>query len=669
MWWDRRIDAGMAFDREIQKALDDASCVLVVWTEASVESDWVLAEASEGLERGVLIPIVLNDVKPPLAFRRIQTVSRENLIEAVARQVLGAAAADLQHLLTAMFTETERDRAAVSRAQRIALTFRGQILAASPRSVTFAFPSATGAARAALEMRKVLRTDVCLSVHDSKSDADTDATSQLGRSVASIAEPGSISMTDGVFQQVRRRLELAPEDLGERLLDGSDTPIRVYRVGTMEVPRIAVRERSQKAAAPDEAPTLAVLPFRNMNGNPEFEYFGDGIAMDIVEELLRIPRMQVVSTMSTMTYKRTSAAARDIGHELGVRHILEGSVRQVARQLRITAQLINTLNGQVEWADHYDRGVDDIFSVQDEITRAITTAMDVKFYGGEGARVTHQLIRSSEARHFFYRAWELTNRLNKADSAQAKSFLEEAQRLEPESPLVYSMLAWVHYLEKERGWADSESQSLESIRRLVDEASRRGDLSGIGPMLTGYMSLLEHDHQAALRISKEAIEQRPSCPVAFSMRAGILNYSGLSHEAVEPATQAVRLSPVVQPVYPEMLALAHYLNQQHSDSLESANKTLSYAPDSVDTRVVLAAALEESGHHEIARDVGAEIISLDPGFGLNRYAATHPFQDKAALERIEKSLRKAGLKQDSGVVASHGLGPQSRRRVMPQRKR
>ena len=131
----------------------------------------------------------------------------------------------------------------------------------------------------------------------------------------------------------------------------------------------------------------------------------------------------------------------------------------------------------------------------------------------------------------------------------------------------------------------------------------------------------------------------------------------------------MRLSPVVQPVYPEMLSLAYYLNHQHVDALETANKTLSYAPDSVDTRVVLAAALVETGRTDIAGEVGAEILSLDPGFALQRYESTHPFRDKGTLERITNSLSRAGLKHQRDTAPRFGLGPESRRRVMPQRKR
>ena len=222
----------------------------------------------------------------------------------------------------------------------------------------------------------------------------------------------------------------------------------------------------------------------------------------------------------------------------------------------------------------------------------------------------------------------------------------------------------------ERGWAESVAANTDSIKRLADKAVLLKDNSGVAPMLIGYLSMLEHDHETAVETSRSAIEQRPSCPVAFSMRAGILNYAGNAADAVEPAKHALRISPIVQPLYPEMLSLSYYLNRQLEEAIETANRTLKFAPDSVDARVVLAAALVESGRRKSASEVGVDILTLDPTFALGRYESTHPFRDKVTIDRITGCLYKAGLKDSPLITTSrYGLGPESRRRVTPQRKR
>ena len=586
------------------------------------------------------------------------------MFEAVAKLLLGIRQTLQQTIVTILAVTPTFDARSLQRISRITRTFRGTGEFEDVGMCAISFQSGVAAVRATLEIRTSLTHRVKIGVHRSH-DENRDRT--IGAELGNHADANGVVLTDEVFQEVRRRLELSPEILGEKRLGGGN--MLVYQIGQQTRPRTTITDLGIKPLA-NEIPSLAVLSFRNMNADPGFEYFGDGIAVDLVEELLRIPRLHVISTMSTFTYKKSSAMATDIGKELGARHVLEGSVRQAGSRVRITAQLTNTQSGEVEWADHYDRSIDDVFAVQDEITKELSQAMDTKFYLGEAARHTHQLIRSSEARSYFYKAWELMNRMNKADNHRANELFNRAIDTEPSSPLPYALLAWLYYVEMERGWADSSSATVDHIKRLVDKALNLGDNSGVGPMLLGYLSLLEHDHETALQTSKSAIELRPSCPVAFSMRAGILNYAGKAGDAVEPAKHALRISPIVQPVYPEMLSLSYYLSGQIEEAIETANRTLKFAPDSVDSRVVLAAALVESGRTQSAEEIGADIVTLDPTFALRRYESTHPFRDKETLERITECLYKAGLTQAPlNESSQYGLGPESRRRGAPQRKR
>jgi adenylate cyclase len=491
-----------------------------------------------------------------------------------------------------------------------------------------------------------------------------------------LAEPGGICLSDLVYQQVRRRLELAATDLGEQALKNIESAVRAYRIqpesSSQESP--VARAATVEPLAPPDKPSLAVLPFVNMSGDPTQEYFNDGLFNDIMTELARIPGLFVIGQDAMYTYKSTAAKPRDVARELGVRHVLEGAVRREEKRVRVTARLTEAASGRVVWAERYDRDLEDVFAVQDEIVQEVVTALDVALVGGEGALTVRQHLRNPQALGVLYRGQELMHRFNREDMAEARHLFEEVIRLEPDCPFGYADAAWTHYFDVERGWSEAPAESLARMEELARRSLDLGDVSGFGQLMLGHMFLIRREHDEALAMSEEALRERPSCQAAYGLRANILNYYGRPLDAIPLAKQSIRLSPVAQTFFPEVLATSYYLAGRFEEAIAAAHQTLELAPDSVNARVVLAASLMETGRLDAAREAASEILAMEPGFTLRRFATSQPYREPAALQRLVDSAREAGLDQgeepeSARVIPLAQSHAHSRRRVAPRPRR
>ncbi len=575
------------------------------------------------------------------------------------------------------------------RIRRLVDDFRGRVVDAPGDNLLAEFPSAVGAVRCAVEIQRALaeanegldpdrQLVFRIGIHLGDVLVEGGGIFGDGVNVAArlerLAEPGGICLSDLVYQQVRRKLDLPATDLGEQSLKNLDEPVRAYRVQPGRGEASAVRAASRPALTPPDQPSLAVLPFVNMSGDPAQEYFNDGLSDDIMTELARIPGLFLISHASMMTYKKTAARPVDVARELGVRHVLEGGVRTSQNRARIHARLVEGATGRIVWAERFDRELEDVFAVQDEIVDEVVTALDVTLVGGESARTLRKHLRNPRALGLLYRASHLTERFNREDMEEARSLYEEVVRLEPESPMAYMCNAWTYYFEVERGWSEAPERTLDQMAALAHRALELGDVSGYASLMLAHMHLMRREYDEALDASERALAERPSCQGAYGLRANILNYCGLPDAAIPLAKQAIRLSPVAQTFIPEVLATAHYLRGDLEQAIESAHATLAQAPDNANARLVLVAALVETGRLEAARDAAREVPSVDPGFTLQRFARCHPHRDRAPLDRLLHSLARAGLGDTdaAGATPQIDLAPphaSSRRRVAPRPRR
>ena len=584
------------------------------------------------------------------------------------------------------------------RIARLIDTFRGRLVDAPGDNLLAEFPSVVGSVRCAIEIQKALEAEnrslpeerrmrFRIGIHLGDVLVENAAIYGDGVNIAArlerLAEAGAICVSDLVFQQVRRRLDLPTRDLGEQELKGIEGAVRAYQIdllpseasaGTPGPAREPDRLGEPLALEPPEKPSLAVLPFINMTGDPTQEHFSDGLTANIMTELSRLPDLFLIGEDSMFTYKATAAKPRRVARELGVKHVLEGTVRRSGDRVRVTAQLIEAESGRHVWAERYDRSVEDLFDVEDEITEQVVTELDVALVGGEGARTLRQHLRNPQAIGLIYRGTDFMHRLTREDMAEARRCFEEVMRMEPECPFGYADAAWTRYFEVERRWSEDPPASLEKMTELAQRAIELGDVSGYPSIMLAHMHLMKREYEQALITSSRAVEERPSCQAAFSLNANILNYLSKPKEAVHQAKQAIRLSPVAQPWFPEVLATSYYLSGSYEDAIAAANQALALAPDSVDARIVLAAALVETGRLDAARHAAPEILSIDPGFTLKRFSDSQPYREPAVLEHLLDTLREAGLgdgEEDTEASITHIAQPRaaSRRRVAPRPRR
>jgi len=389
-------------------------------------------------------------------------------------------------------------------------------------------------------------------------------------------------------------------------------------------------------------PSLAVLPFVSLSGGADQDYFAEGLSADINSDLVKLSGLFLISQTTTQLYAKKEIDPRGVGEELGVRHILTGTVRKAADRIRITAQLVDTQTAVPLWADRFDGSLDDLFALQDEITERIVTALDVELVHGEAARMTRRSLRNPQARDLFYRGFPYVFSDQQVNLHVAQRLMREAAQLEPESPIPPSFAAWSHYWEARLDLSDSPAASIATAVALADRAIELDDPSGLAYMLKGTIHLAQREHELAWEASERALEHRPSCPWAYVLKGNICNYIGKPAQAIDLAKQAIRLTPLFPPLFPAVLATGHYLCEQPEMAIEASRRAIELAPKNLDVQVILAAALVSIGQTDEAARILHEIHQNKPGFSTDEYAKGQPFKDQNVIHRLIGDLCAGG---------------------------
>ena len=359
-----------------------------------------------------------------------------------------------------------------------------------------------------------------------------------------MAEPGGICVSGMVYEGVRDRIDVPFEDLGEQEVKNIDRPVRVWRWVADSSAAVVSRQAVEPLPLPDK-PSIAVLPFTNMSGDPEQEYFSDGITEDIITALSKIKKLFVVARNSTLTYKGQAVDVKRVGREQGVRYVLEGSVRRGGNRLRITAQLIDAATGNHLWAERYDRESSDVFALQDEITREVASALQVELTEGEQARLWASCTKNFDAWELVIQANNLIHRHHREDTHEARRFLEQALRLDENYATAWELLGISHWTDAiNEGWSDSRETSLARALEAIDQAlaidpSNPDTLSSLS-----LIKLTSGNHNEALALSEKAVALAPSHANNMAVAGVISVYCGKPQEALKLVRKAMRLSPV-----------------------------------------------------------------------------------------------------------------------------
>ena len=455
--------------------------------------------------------------------------------------------------------------------------------------------------------------------------------------VESLADPGGICISRSAYDQVKKKLTLGYEYLGEHTVKNITEPVRVYRV------RLDAARGVNRELKLPKKPSVAVLPFVNMSGDPEQEYFSDGITEDLITDLSKVSGLFVIARNSVFTYKGKAVKIRQVGRELGVRYVLEGSVRKVGDRVRITAQLVDTTTEGHLWAERYDRDLEDIFALQDEVTQKIVAALAVALTEEEEDRLARKYTGNVEAYDYFLRGLEYHFHPTKEKNIQARLMFEKAIELDSEFAAAYAQLGRTHL----RGYSHMWSQDPKGLNRAFDLAQKARDLDDTlaeAYFVFGQVYYYERRHEQAIAELEKAITLRPNYADAVAELGDVLSFAGRPEEAIGLIEKAMRFNPTPPSWYLDNLGRAYLLTEQYEEAIASFKRVLSRNPDYWVSHVYLAASYANLGRQKEAQAVVAELQRINPMVSLETSRQLEPFKDQAVLDRFIEALRKAGLK-------------------------
>ncbi|SDR60107.1 adenylate cyclase [Rhizobiales bacterium GAS113] len=468
-----------------------------------------------------------------------------------------------------------------------------------------------------------------------------------------IASPGAICLSEDAFRQVRARLDLAVSDLGETQLKNIAQPIRVYSL-EVGVPAKAKSATPAKPAAPEKAPvglalpdkpSIAVLAFQNMSGDPEQEYFADGITEDVITDLSKIGGLLVIARNSSFAYKGKAVDIRVVARELGVRTVLEGSIRRAGNRVRITAQLIDAETGGYLWADRFDRDLSDIFAVQDEVARQIVEALKIKLSPGEAAMLNAGETTNSKAHDFFLLGREVlfaTTR-NREVFERSTDLFAKANAEDPSYGEPYAGLAMAQNLNWQNHWTDDWSQSLEKAERYLSLALQKSPQVAFVHYVAAVFYLWKKDLDRSAAEADAALDLNPNYALAHNSR-GIVNiYRGEPLAAVPHIEQAMRLDPLFKQQSIHFLGSAYLVAGKFEAAAALFKERIRLAPKTDLSRAFLAVALGHLGESDEAGRVWRELMAINPKYSFAEHIGRLPFRNRADVDRLTEGLSKGGI--------------------------
>lgn len=535
----------------------------------------------------------------------------------------------------------------------------GRIVGTAGDSVLAEFASAVNAVRCALAIQQELRTRNADLPSDRRmefriginvGDVIVEGPQIYGDGVniaarlEAIAEGGGVCLSGTVYDQVENKLTLGYEDLGEQSVKNIAKPVRVYRV--IESDAIATTNREEpslRLPLPDK-PSIIVLPFVNMSGDPTQEYFSDGLTEDLTSDLSKISSLFVISRNSAFTYKGKAVKVRDISREMGVRYVVEGSVRWAPERIRVTVQLIDATTDYHLWAERYDRPLTDIFALQDEIVQKIVTTLKLQLTLWEQGILVHKGTNHTEAYDCYLRGIELSYHYGKEAHVQARQILQRAVELDPQYATAYAWLGWTYWIEWVVQWSQDPG-TLEQAFALAQTAIDLDESLSMAHQLLGRVyQWKDRKHEQAIAELERAIALHPNNADAYVTLADILSFAGKPKDALALIKTAMRLNPRYPSWYLFELGFAYRLIGRYEEAIEVFKQVLLRTPGLLFAHTGLAATYSQLGRHEEARAAVAEILRLSPNFSLEIWKQRAPYKDPAALERYLAALRQAGLK-------------------------
>lgn len=459
-----------------------------------------------------------------------------------------------------------------------------------------------------------------------------------------LAEPGGIFISRAAADQVRDKVPIRIEDRGDFAVKNITRPIQVFCVVIDGRQNGSAPTRGE--VAPAELPkklSIAVLPFANMSGDAEQEYFADGISEDIITALSKLSQLFVIARNSSFTFKGRNVNIQEVGKSLGVRNVLEGSVRKSGNRVRITAQLIDATTGGHLWADRFDRDLTDIFAVQDDVTQKIVAALALNLTERDQQRLATEHTDNLEAYDFFLRGREQLSRMAKEQVIHGRELLQRAAELDPNFAPARAYIALAHALEYVNRWSESPDESLAQADASAKRAVALDDAYPYAHWTLGIVSTFARRLDMAISEARRSIALAPNLANGHETLGNALHYSGRSEEALACFERAVALNPYYPDTYLHFQAQALFQLGRYQEAVEFLKRRLVRNPWTDTSRVLLAACYGQLGRFDEAREVWKEVFRVNPDYSLEHRRAVLPYKNPADFEHVVDGLRKAGL--------------------------
>jgi adenylate cyclase len=553
----------------------------------------------------------------PLPPHRLTTVEQwgdHHLLEAnMERKLTALLSADVQGYSRLMGEDEEATIRTLTAYREVMATLiaqhRGRVVDSPGDNLLAEFVSAVDAVRCAVEIQRDLQVKnaalpperrmefrIGINVGDVVVEGERlygDGVNIAAR-LEALAEGGDICIAGTVYDQVENKLSLGYEYVGEQIVKNIAKPVRVYRVRT-EAEAPATEPGKDKVTSPlqtstlplPDKPSIIVLPFVNMSNDPEQGYFSDGITEDITTDLSKISSLFVISRNSAFTYKGKAAKVRDISREMGVRYVMEGSVRKAGERIRITAQLIDATTDHHLWSERYDRPLHDIFALQDEIVQKIVTTLRLQVTLQEQGYIVRKHTNNLEAYDSFLRGVEYGWRLTKDENARARQMFEKAVALDPQYAEAYTWLGWTHLLEWMNSWS-ADPQTLERALALEQQALALDDSLPGAHSLLGFVYAQQQQYEQAIAEGERAIALDPNNADSYAFHGEVLRFAGRPEDTLRMLEQAMRLNPRYPPFYVFFLGLAYNQTGRNTEAVAMLKAHISRSPTNLAAHLFLA---------------------------------------------------------------------------------
>lgn len=460
-----------------------------------------------------------------------------------------------------------------------------------------------------------------------------------------LADPGGLWLSEDAFRQVRGKVDCDFEDMGSHVVKNIAEPIRAYRARQGN----AAPSLSRVAAKPEPSPALrvepsiAVLPFANSSGDPEQEYFSDGIAEDIIVDMSKVNGLLVIARNSAFTYKGKTIKAKDVAQDLGVRYVLEGSVRKAGARVRVTAQLVDATSGMQLWSERYDRELDDIFALQSELSLKIVASTAVTLSERDSRRLVHRGTHVVDAYDHLLRGRDQLMRHTPEANARALEHFEKAVALDPNYAEAYVHLAESQLQRMQLGWVTDPRDLLDCAQRHAEQAVAIDDEFGPGHGVLGQIHLWRKNHDAAVAEGERRMALNPGDAEGAATFAFTLLFSGEPERALETIERAMRLDPQYPFWHLHIVGMSHFAMDRYDEAAVAFRRGIVRNPDSMPLHMVLAATAALSGDMDTARAELAESRRLDPDLAMSFVTEQVPYRRAEDVERLVRGLEIAGL--------------------------